>query len=230
MLQQIDRNSKFFFYIFLFLLLSSTNNLSWIKTKGEIFKINEIEVTGLKKELNYNIKKKLHFVFGKNILFINRDKIKHELNNIKYIENFKITKLFPSKLKINIKKTKILAQAFQDNKKYYIGSNKKKIYLLDNTENKEYPTIFGKFSIQEFIKLRNIFYNEQFNPDSIANYYYFQSKRWDIKLKNGTLIKLPKENLNNAIILVKKIISKKLNDQKKIIDLRIENQIIFSNG
>ena len=83
--QQIDKNFKFFLYIFIFIFLSSINNLWWIKTKDSIFKISEIEVTGLKEELNYNIKKKLNFIFGENIFFINSHKIKKELNNINYI-------------------------------------------------------------------------------------------------------------------------------------------------
>jgi len=228
--QQIDKNFKFFLYIFIFIFLSSINNLWWIKTKDSIFKISEIEVTGLKEELNYNIKKKLNFIFGENIFFINSHKIKKELNNINYIENYKIKKYFPSKLKINIKKTKILAQAFNNNKKYYIGSNTKKIDNLEEIDNKNYPTIFGEFSVKEFIKLRNIIYDAQFDLKNITNYYYFKSKRWDIKLKNGTLIKLPRENINDAIALVKNIISKNINNQKKIIDLRMEKQIIFSNG
>ena len=228
--QQIDKNFKFFLYIFIFLFLSSINNLWWIKTKDSIFKISEIEVTGLKEELNYNIKKKLNFIFGENIFFINSHKIKKELNNINYIENYKIKKYFPSKLKINIKKTKILAQAFNNNKKYYIGSNRKKIDNLEEIDHKNYPTIFGEFSVKEFIKLRNIIYDAQFDLKNITNYYYFKSKRWDIKLKNGTLIKLPRENINDAIALVKNIISKNINNQKKIIDLRMEKQIIFSNG
>ena len=228
--QQIDKNFKFFLYIFIFIFLSSINNLWWIKTKDSIFKISEIEVTGLKEELNYNIKKKLNFIFGENIFFINSHKIKKELNNINYIENYKIKKYFPSKLKINIKKTKILAQAFNNNKKYYIGSNRKKIDNLEEIDHKNYPTIFGEFSVKEFIKLRNIIYDAQFDLKNITNYYYFKSKRWDIKLKNGTLIKLPRENINDAIALVKNIISKNINNQKKIIDLRMEKQIIFSNG
>ena len=61
--QQIDKNFNFFLYIFIFIFLSSINNLWWIKTKDSIFKISEIEVTGLKEELNYNIKKKLNFIF-----------------------------------------------------------------------------------------------------------------------------------------------------------------------
>lgn len=230
MLQKIDKNSKLVFYFLIFLFLSSTNNLSWINLKDKIFKINEIEVIGLKEEFNYSIKKKLLFLFGENILFVNSDKIKNELNQIGYIENYKITKLFPSKLKINIKKTKILAQAYIDNKKYYIGSNKKKINFSNEIEEKRYPTIYGKFTIEEFIKLRSTIYDAQFNLENVTDYYYFQSKRWDIKLKDGTLIKLPKKNINSAIILAKKIILKKINNQKKIIDLRVEKQIILSDG
>ncbi len=228
--QQTDKNYKLIFYVFIFLFLSSTNNLSWIKIKSEILKINEIEVVGLQKELNYSIKKKLLFLLGENIFFVNSDKIKDELNKIRYIENYKIKKIFPSKLNIKIKKTIILAQAYENNKKYYIGSNKRKISFLKEIEDKKYPTIYGKFTIEEFIKLRDTMNEVKFDLYSITDYYYFQSNRWDIKLKNGTLIKLPKKNIGSAITLAKKIISKKLNEQKKIIDLRVEKQIILSNG
>ncbi len=228
--QQIDRNSKFFFYLLILLFLSSINNLSWTKTKSRFFKINEIEVIGLKEELNNKIKKKLQYIIGENIFFISSDKIIYELNSLNYIEDYNIKKYFPSKLKINIKKTKILAQAFQGSRKYYIGSNKKKIFFSERIESKDYPTIFGEFSIEEFIKLREIIYSEKFNLKNIVNYYYYKSRRWDIELKNGTLIKLPRENINNAIILVKKIIANNFNNNKKIIDLRVEKQIIFSNG
>ena len=79
-------------------------------------------------------------------------------------------------------------------------------------------------------QLSNTLNEVKFDLYSITDYYYFQSNRWDIKLKNGTLIKLPKKNINIAIRLAKKIITQKLNNQKKIIDLRVEKQIILSNG
>ncbi len=228
--QQIDKYSKLIFYLFILIFLSSAHNLSWIRSKSEILKINSIEVTGLKEELNYNIEKELLFLIGENILFVDGDKIINELNKIKYIENYKIKKFFPSKLKIKIKKTKILAQAYENNKKYYIGSNKKKINFQKEIEDNKYPTIYGEFSIEEFINLRDKIFDAKFNIENVTDYYYFQSNRWDIKLKNGTLIKLPKKNINIAITLAKKIITQKLNNQKKIIDLRVEKQIILSNG
>ena len=56
--------------------------------------------------------------------------------------------------------------------------------------------------------------------------YYFKSDRWDLKLNDNIIIKLPekveKETLDEISIFLKTI---KL-ENKKIVDIRIKNQII----
>ena len=70
----------------------------------------------------------------------------------------------------------------------------------------------------------------KFDIENITNYYYFPSKRWNIKLIDGTLVKLPMENISSAIKKLTKVINEKINGFNKTIDLRVPNQIIFING
>ena len=59
--------------------------------------------------------------------------------------------------------------------------------------------------------------------------FYFNSNRWDIKMKNGILIKLPNLETIQALDLASKFILKKKFSEISIIDLRIENQVIINN-
>jgi len=66
------------------------------------------------------------------------------------------------------------------------------------------------------------------NMETIQKFYFFPSGRWDLELKNGTLIKLPLidivESINNYHELLKLPQFKKI----KFFDMRIKNQIIIN--
>ena len=66
------------------------------------------------------------------------------------------------------------------------------------------------------------------NIQTIKKFYFFPSGRWDLELKNGTLIKLPSmdtvESINNYYKLLKLPQFKKI----KFFDMRIKNQIIIN--
>ena len=76
--------------------------------------------------------------------------------------------------------------------------------------------LIKKLEINEF-KLRD------FN-----HFYFFKSKRWDLVYKDKITIKLPINDLNNSIILLKQIFEKSNLNEIKIIDLRLKNKIIIS--
>ncbi len=209
-----DKKYNVIFYVFLLLLLSSINNYYFFKTKNSFLKIKDIQVEGLELSLNLEVKRRLSFLIGKNIFNIDNKKLEIKLNSLNYLENYKVSKLFPSILKVNLEKTKFVAKTYQDGKKYFIGLNKKKIYLPSQIENSNLPVVYGKFTNEEFFNLRKILLDNNFGIENISNYYYFSNKRWDIELNDGTLVKLPMENTNNAINKLTKLIRKKI--KKKI--------------
>ena len=155
-----------------------------------------------------------------------KKKIIEILNSENLIESFLINKNYPSNLKIIVKKTSFLANMNVKDKNFLVGSNKKLIkseYIDPNL-----PIVFGTPPINEFFLIKNNILNSSIKLNDVKKFYFFPSKRWDIELINGVLIKLPSvksiEALNNYFDV------KNLSqfDNVKIFDMRIDKQIIIN--
>ena len=227
--QSTDKKKKYFLYFLIFLLLSTINNLSLIRSKELLSNVKTIEVSGLKNNLNTSIKKNFEFLLNNNIFQIDQELLKNKLDLYNYLQNYKVFKLYPSKIIIKLTQTNLLATTIKDNQKYIIGSNGKLINFEIFNLNNDLPHVFGNFSSEDFLLLTKIINQTDFSYKYIRDIFFFPSGRWDIKTKNNITIKLPKEDIKYALIKAQKIIkSNELNDNN-IIDLRIANQVILSN-
>ena len=230
MLQLIGRKLKIFFYLILFILLSTQI------TKNKNIKINfntnlnNIEVIGLSDENNLKVYQSLKFLLTKNIFLVNKNDFQNILKKNNLVESFYIKKIYPNLIKIKIKQTKLLAITNKKSKKFFIGSNGKLIPVSQvELSYNELPFVYSKSNYIDFIKLKKIIDESKFQFEQIESFYYFPSNRWDIKTKDGFLIKLPEKNIAESLKFVALI---KINEEfkdKKIIDLRISNNIVLSN-
>jgi len=226
--QQIDKKKKLFTYLFFLLLLTTINNLSLINSEYLNLKINQIKVSGLNNENNFNITKEFNrLVNQKNLFFINKDYFVNILEKNNLIHSFEVRKIYPNSIEVKIKKTEFLAITNYNNKKFFIGSNGKLINFefLD----KNFPYVFGKINIEDFIKFTKIIVKSKFNFEEISELYFFPSGRWDIKNNKGILIKLPETNLSKALNLAYHITVNETFKSDKVIDLRIYNDFISTN-
>ena len=228
MLQQIDKKQKLFIYLFFLLLLTTINNLSLINSEYLNLKINQIKVSGLNSENNLKISEEFNkLVYQKNIFFISKDHFINILEKNNLIHSFKVTKIYPNSIEVQVKKTELLAVTNHNNKKFFIGSNGKLINF--ESYNKSLPYVFGKIKIKDFIEFKKIIAKSKFNFEEISELYFFPSGRWDIKNNKGILIKLPETNLLKALNLAYHITINEIFKNDKVIDLRIYNHVISTN-
>jgi len=228
MLQQIDKKQKLFIYLFFLLLLTTFNNLSLSNSEHLKLKINQIKVSGLNNENNLKISKEFNnLVYQKNIFFISKDHFINILEKNNLIHSFKVTKIYPDSIEVQVKKTEFLAVTNRNNKNFFIGSNEKLINF--ESYNKNLPYVFGKIKIKDFIELKKIIAKSKFNYEEISELYFFPSGRWDIKNNAGILIKLPETNLLKALNLAYQITTSEIFKNEKVIDLRIYNHVISTN-
>ena len=228
MLQQIDKKKKLFIYLFLLVFLTTINNLSLSKSGYLKLKINQIKVYGLNDESNFNISEEFNrLISQKNLFFINKDYFVNVLEKNNLVHSFKVRKIYPNTIEVQIQKTKFLAVTNYNEKKFFIGSNGKLINF--QTYDKNLPYVFGKVKIKEFIKFTKIIANSKFNFEEISELNFFPSGRWDIKTNKDILIKLPQKNLLKVLNLSYQMTTNENFKNKKIIDLRIYNNVISTN-
>ena len=208
--------------------MTSLNNKIFTDTISELFKIKQIEISGVDFYSEKEIYDQLEKLNSKNLISIDKQKIMEILNNSEIIENYSVTKKLPSTLILNLEQTKFLASFFKNGKKYYLGSNGREILSEKYNYNLNIPIIYGEFNSKNFFELLSQFKKYNIPLNDIKQFYYFPSNRWDFKTKNDILVKLPKTDLNRILKLYLFLLEN--NDKKKIIDLRVSNQVIITNG
>ncbi len=227
MLQSISKK-KIYFYLLILLLFSSTFNFNIISSFNKLNLIKHINIVGLNEKEKNILEKNLNILINKNIFLINKDEVEKLLENNSFIDNYKIVKVFPSNLLVNVKKTKFVGKTILDGERFYIGKNGKltKISLVEKESN--LPQVFGSFQAYEFLKLQEMLIKNGFNLDKIKKYYYYKSKRWDIENNDNVLLRLPSENIENSLKNYRTLMKTNKIIKSNLIDLRIKNKIIFT--
>ncbi len=220
MLRSISKKKKIYTYFFLLLFLTTIFNFNIKGLIEKNFKIINLENNDdlLVDELNNLI--------NQNILKLNKNEIFGYLENYPILNSFKINKVYPNKLKIELNRTKHVAKIIYNNKIFFIGENGK--LFEDDIENLKIPLIRGDAKIETINKFLNLLRKTSFNLSEIKFLTFFPSGRWDIIFDNNRIIKLPRKNVLPLINKVE-LLLKDQNFDKKVIDLRIKNKIILSN-
>ena len=226
--QKKNKISLIFCYILILLFLTTLNNKNFSDAIVELFKIKQIKITGV----DFNSEKEIYNLFNqfnnKNLISIDKQTILEIINSSEIIENYSVIKKLPSTLILNLEQTKFLASFFKNGKKYYLGSNGREILSEKYNNNSDIPIIYGKFNSKNFLELLSQIEKNNISINDIKQFYYFQSNRWDFKTKNDVLVKLPNTNLDRVLKLY--LFLQEKNEKKKIIDLRVSNQVIITNG
>ena len=219
------KGKKILIYFFLLLLVGSVNNVEL--NNIDFHKIKDIDVRGLEDNNNIILMNEIRKLNLSSIFFINEKIISSQISSNNLVEEFKVFKKYPYALDVHVKKIKFLARTNHQGKIFLIGSNGK--LLSSNSFNNELPFIFGKLDVSEFLNIKKKIDESSFSYNEIKNLYYYSSRRWDFELKSNVLIKLPKNNTEDSLELAFEFLRNNNFNDIKIIDARIENQIIIND-
>ena len=218
------KSKKILLYFFLLIILGTFNNHFLINI--ELPKLKNIEVSGPNEDINQKIANDLNFLKFQNLFFLKSSQIKKIIDTNNSVEYYTVSKEFPSTILIKIEETQILANLYKNGSNYFFGSNGK--LIKSENKKKDKPFLFGDFTSKEFLNLKKIIDKSKLEYSDIKNIYFFDSKRWDIELRNGLLIKLPEKKLLESLDLsIELILSNKFKNIK-VIDARVNNQVILN--
>ena len=221
MLQKIDNKKYIFFYLIIFVILSSIHNSNI--NNHNFFTIKKIEVAGLNENDNLLLENKLKNLIGSNIFLLNKESFE-SINSVNLIKSYDVKKIYPNQVKVYLEPAVAISVVRYLNEKVILGNNGKIIYLKSIPDN--IPEVTGTNDIKKVFQTIKIFNKSNFDIRNIKKINFFPSERIDIELKNNKKIKFPInlsiENLNFSV----RLIEKEEFNKSKIIDLRIPGKII----
>ena len=225
----IDNKKIRILFYFFFIFFLSTINFFKIETNKtqSIFLVNNIEILGTKKINKNELLQNLKLFYDQNILLIRKNDIQKIIEKYELIKEFNIKKVYPDKLKIEIYESEIVGFVIKNKKKYFLTDHKKLLLTDDfNLITGTLPFIYGQNTEKYFSTFYNMLNKKNFNLKLIKNYYFFESQRWDIELKNGLIVKFPIYELEKAIEISQELIKNKNFNTLSVIDLRIKGKVI----
>lgn len=173
-----------------------------------------------------NLKKKLSFLYNKNLFFLKSKDLEDVIIGEEFIKSFSLKRIYPSTLKIKIIEKKPIAIIQNKKKKFYITErgdliNFKEIEVFQNL-----PVVFGNgkkfyFFLKDLQKI-------EFPIEEIKSFYVYETGRWDIILKNNKTIKLPISEYEKSLRNFLESRLKSEFDNYKIFDYRIKDQLILN--
>ena len=217
-------NKRLFIALVLFLLLSTYSFQDKLNLNSK-FTIKKILVENNSIIDEKILKKKLSFLYEANIFSINSQDINSKIGEIDFIESFEFKKIYPNNIKIKIYERQPIA-IFQNKKekKYYTNDDKLINFVeLNNYQN--LPIVFGDKNNFK------IFYNQlkkiNFPIETIKQFNFFESNRWDLITVDNKTIKLPNQNYEKSLKYFLGIKNQKNFEKYEIFDYRINNQLIL---
>ena len=222
----ISKDKRILIYLFLLIIFGSINNKYF--TNVSFFKIKNTKLVGLNDAEKSNLLTEFEIVKKKNIFFLQKKELIEILNSNDLIESFLINKNYPSDIIIIIQKTNFLANINILDENFLIGSNKR--LIKSKLSDPNLPTVLGNPSLKDFFLINDEILKSSIKLTDIKKLYFFPSKRWDLELNSGILIKLPMSNPINSLNKYFEIKSLPQFNDIEIFDMRVENQIIVNES
>ena len=225
MLQLIVRKYRWFILL-CFLFALTTFNLNNSNFFNLFFKVENVQYNktlfveeSLKSEA-------MDLLINKNLFFLDKKKIIDLFYQSPWVEKVEFKKKLPNQLYINITEYFPVAYFKEKNQLYLVNSNYKNSLVSDDINTDD---IIKLDNVREMSKLK-IFLKElskhsDFLP-VIKEIHYIYENRWNIILKDGSLVKLGSHNMEEQVKNLQLILK---NKKISTIDMRIVNQIIITH-
>lgn len=209
----------FLIAIFVFLKFPSLLNNS--------FQIKNVIIEGSEKsnisEIENNVTE-----FKGNLIGLNFNSIKEIVESSEWVKRASIKKVLPSTLKINVTENDPYAIYFQEGKSFLIDLDGSIITEI-NLNNYEDDLLFvrGENSpelLEQLIRDISIAFPNL--TQTLEEVEFIEKRRWNLKLNNKLLVKLPDENIQQSLKNLKQLFEEQEVMESNIIeiDLRIQGR------
>ena len=217
---------KSYLWLIIFFILLSTYTPKIDYNLHNKFRIKKLIIEKNDIIESEEIKKKLNFVYQKNLFFLDKHAIEKKIKEINFIDSFTVKKVYPDTLKLVIQESNPIAILRAKKKAFYITENGELIDFRDLNIFSSLPEVFGNSS--DFYSLYKDLEKINFSINEIKSFYFFESGRWDLVLYNDKVIKLPIKNYLPSLKKFMKLKNDNSFNKYNIFDYRIKDQLILN--
>ncbi len=221
MLRKLDKKNYIFFFLFVFLILSSTHNSNF--KYNNFFNVKKIEVVGLNKTDNAFLENEFTGLVGSNIFTLNKKSFQL-INSVNRIKSYNVKKIYPNQVKVYLESAKAIGFVKNMNELVILGNNGK--IIESETLPKNIPEVTGTNDMKKIFQTIEIIKKSDFDIKKIKKINFFPSKRIDLEFENKKKIKFPINLKIDDLNFGFRVINDEKFNQVKIIDLRITNKVI----
>ena len=225
MLQLIVRKYRWFILL-CFLFFLTTFNLNNSNFFNLFFKVENVQYNktmfvdeSLKSEA-------MDLIMNKNLFLLDKKKIIDLFYQSPWVEKVEFKKKLPNQLYINITEYFPVAYFKENNQLYLVNNNYKNSLVSDDINTDDIIKLDNVREMSKFkIFLKELSKHSDFLP-MIKEIHYIYENRWNIILKDGSLVKLGSYNMEAQVENLQLILK---NKQISTVDMRIINQIIITH-
>ncbi|MCE2991553.1 MAG: FtsQ-type POTRA domain-containing protein [Candidatus Jidaibacter sp.] len=157
------------------------------------------------------------------ILHLDLAEAKNKIEQELWIESVIVERVLPETIIISVKEESPQALYIEGAKRYLINRNGKKLQeVFKDLDAQDYVRVTGKGANLNFEVVMQELYNFTNIHKQIESLHYIDGRRWDVKLKNNIIIKLPETNIYEAAALFEENFGKISKLYKTcVVDLRL---------
>ncbi len=214
-------------YLHTFFYEATLKLIKPITSLKEQFVVKEINIYGNSSLDSNNILNHIDIYLGQSITELSLSSMIGKLNQLMQVKSAEITLKLPCILNIYV--TEHQPRAIWKNGNKFFLINEEGDVVGDNISNvdkSKYIIIFGNNANFKFRDLENLLINNHIY-DKVASLYFINQRRWNIFLNNGTLIKLPSNNIESAVEKLSYLLKQKEFADVEMIDLRLSPKRLY---
>lgn len=192
-------------------------------------RIDDVYVEGRQNASAFQVAEVVKAKSGQPILAFNIDEIQEKLERIDWIKSAVVQRRLPGILYVKLNERKPIAVWNHQNQFFLVDTEGAAITPESLEKFKSLPLISGTDAAIHAPAIINVIDKFPEIRKSLTSISRIRGRRWDLVLAKGMVVKLPEENLEEALGKVSLLLEqKRINpDQVSVVDLRIPKQIIL---
>ncbi len=126
----MKKKNYLFLWILLFIFLTTYSFNSSQNTQFTFLPLKKIQIEGANNSDNKKIVETLDQFKGKSIIFVNRYKMNRSINNLQFIKELKIKKIYPDTVRLEIIEYKPIGILTKKIQKFYLQVEEKLLEII----------------------------------------------------------------------------------------------------